>query len=397
MLVTYFFTSSAALRANAMGLAEQGRLLPVFTAGVLIVIACASLARRFRLVPWEARAWIIGGILILPYAVASLWLVFAQEHHFAVIYLHPVLGPAAAFAAALIAVPFELLARRGKALRWLPSAASLAGCAFLAANPEAAALPERVQAHRWTLPETAAVTEAAMRRGWTFEDLVFRLQGDACRELLIGMSLVAPPPGAAAPPADRQLRVVKVAREHPALAGRDGAISLGPTAVALIREIESWLRPARSRACRLPIGSGAPGLCAGATPRAQSAFVRERFLFVSRSYPEIHALDLPPPYLASYEIPLAPAAGQSRDFTLTEPGRSDCIWHFTRAEGVRVEGPLPARRVRLHSDDGGPALLVVEKPFGTEACGPLDLDRRYPPCLLETPPDDPLQADAGVS
>jgi hypothetical protein len=188
--------------------------------------------------------------------------------------------------------------------------------------------------------------------------------------------------------------VVKLPRESLPPAERGNAVTLGPTTLAVVRDVESWLEPERLRACRIPVGSALPPSCSAATPRMDGALDPERFLFVTRSYPEIHRLDLPPPYVAAYELPLQPGAGESRDFAFTEPGLAECTWYFTRVEGVRVEGALPARRVRLRSDDGRPALLVIEKPFGTHACHPLDLDRRYPPCLLETPPEDPIQARA---
>src|SRR5262249_36644370 len=112
------------------------------------------------------------------------------------------------------------------------------------------------------------------------------------------------------------------------------------------------------------------------------------------SFPEIHDLDLASPYVASYEIPLSPVAGETRNLTVADDTAAGCRWSITRVEGVQVEGHLPAYHVRLHSDTGAPGLLVVEKAFGTPGC-PVDvLDDRYPPCLLETPLDGPFQAVA---
>jgi hypothetical protein len=395
-LATCYFTSSAALRDNVAGLVEHGRLLPVLALGLAVLAAAALLAPRFRRSSWDARAWLVGSLLILPYALGSLWLVHSARHPFAVIYLHPVMGPAAVFTAALICAPFELFARRLAMLRWLPSAAAAGVFAFAAAHPGLAARLGRVEMGAWSLPDALAVAGAAVQRGWSYEDLVFHLQGNWCRELLIGMSAVAPPPGAAAGRDSRQLQVVKMKRESLLPAERQDAIPLGPDAVAVVREIESWLRPEHLRACRAPLGSVQSPVCAAATPRAAGAVARERFLFVSRSYPESHSLDLPAPYVATYEIPLAPAAGESREIALTDPSAPQCAWRFTRADGIRVEGELPSRRVRLHSNDGSPATLVIEKPFGASGCESFDLDRRYPPCLLETPPGDPLQGREGV-
>lgn len=396
LLATYYFTSSAALRANIMGLAAHGRFLPVLALGLVVTVVCVRLGRHFRRLPWESRAWLAGLILILPYALATVWLVFAQRHHFGVVYFHAVLTPAAAFGAALICVPFEFMARRFGALRWIPTAASLGALAFAATHLDLDVLLDRVQMSAWSLSDATAVSEVAVRHGWSYEDLILHLQGTWCRDLLIGMSVVAPAPESDGGRDSRQLQVVKMRRDALLPGEREGAIVLGPNTVAVAREIESWLRPDRLRACRVRVGSALPAVCADATPRAKGISARERFLFVSRSYPESHNLDVPPPYIATYEIPLAPIAGESRELSLSEPGLPDCVWQFTRAEGVRVEGELPSRRVRLRSDDGRAALLVIEKPFGTSACEPLDLDRRYPPCLLETAPGDPMQTREGI-
>ena len=163
-----------------------------------------------------------------------------------------------------------------------------------------------------------------------------------------------------------------------------------------MREVESWLRPESLRACRVPIGPGRDPVCSPAAPPPSGGLDPQRFLFATRAYPGIHDLDLPPPYVATYEIPLASVAGESRELALTDDAAPGCGWHITRVEGVRVEGVLPARRVRLRSDTGGPGSLVIEKPFGTAECNVADIDRRYPPCLLETALGDPLQSFAEI-
>jgi hypothetical protein len=115
-------------------------------------------------------------------------------------------------------------------------------------------------------------------------------------------------------------------------------------------------------------------------------------LFVTRSNPGIHSLDLPAPYVATYEIPLSPRAGETRDLSLADQATAECGWRFTHAEGLHVEGQLPARRIRLRSDSGNPGLLKIEKPFGTAACPSIDGDNRYPPCVFEMYPGDSLAA-----
>lgn len=395
---TYFLTSSAALRANFIALAQQGRLVPALAGGLVLVLLSALLGSRFRRLSWDARAWITGFILLLPFGLASSWLVFWQKHHFAIFYLHPILGPAAALGAAILSLPFELGARRWGALRWIPTAASAAAIAFVALGvwqPAASTTPS--VGNSWSLAESAAIADRATRRGWSHEDLLYRVQGTACRELLAGMSVTAPPPSGNPNRGPRQLQVVKLTRDAlPAFVEPDDVVPLGPTTVAVLREIESWLRPGSLRACRVPVASGSPALCSDATPRATGTLAPERFLFITRSFLEVHDLDLPPPYIATYEIPLAPGAGESRDLALTDHGAGDGSWRIARTEGVRVEGRLPARRVRLRSDTGSPGRLVFERPFGTRASSPGDIDMRYPPCVFEAPPGDALQALVGA-
>jgi hypothetical protein len=159
-----------------------------------------------------------------------------------------------------------------------------------------------------------------------------------------------------------------------------------------LRESDSWQRLEGLRACRQPTEPPVPATCVGSDALAPLA--PERFRFVSRSFPEIHHLDIGPPYVARYEIPLAPAVGASHDFRLIDDRvQGACSWRIARVEGLRTEDPLPSDHIRLHSDTGDPGLIVFEREFGTATCGGT-IDRRYPPCVLESEPDDPLMAIA---
>jgi hypothetical protein len=398
LVATCVITSSAALRANLIGLAERGLLIPALAGGVSLVLLCALLGSRFRRLSRDARAWLLGVILLLPFVLAALWLVFWEGHHFSIFYLHPILGPAAPLAGALLSVPFELAARWHRTVRWLPTAASVAAMALVAvAVWKRAAFAAAPQPTPWSLAEAAAVADRAIRHGWRYEDLTFRVQARACRELLTGMSLAAPAPGAPLHQGRRQLQVVKVPRAAvPASAGADDVVPLGPTTVAVVRDIDSWLQPESLKACRMPPDATAAPQCAAVTPTDTAALAPERFLFVTRSNPAIQGLDLPPPYRATYEIPLSPRAGESREVALTDSAAADGGWRITRVEGVRCASQLPARRAHLYSDSGDPGLLVIERAFGTAPRAPDEADLRYPPCVFETLPGDPLQALVGA-
>jgi hypothetical protein len=393
LLATCFITSRAALLGNLIGLASHGRLVPALAGGVVVVVLSAWLGPRFRRLSPASRAGAVGCILVLPFSLASLWLVFWQKHSFGVTYLHPILGPTAVLAGAIVSLPFEIAARWVGAVRWIPTTATLIGIAFMAFHREPTqALPAQVSSY-WTLAETRAIATELTKRGWSYEDAVFRLQGRACRDLLVGLSVEAPPPIPGSSHSSRQLQVVKATgADVTTVAGSHAIVDLARSRVAVVREIESWLRPEKLVACRAPLGSGQPPVCSDAIPKDLDALSPERFLFATRTFPGIHGLDLPPPYIATYEIPLVPGAGESRELALTDQASADCGWRITRAEGVQVDGQLPARQVRLHSSRGGRGLLVIEKPFGTTACAANDVDSRYPPCVFETPLGDPLLA-----
>jgi len=317
--------------------------------------------------------------------------VVVQQHAFGLSYLHPVLGPAAVLAAALVSIPFELVARGGGGrvgwVRWLPTAASAAGLGAL--GVVALQGPGAARAEPWTLTDGSAIARLAANKGWTYDELPFRIQSSACRELLAAMSVAAPRRREASDKGRKQLQVLLPTRDELVhLVGPHDEVALRRGQVAVVREIDSWLQPQKLVACRRP--PGAPPVCTAAHRTAVAN--TGAFLFLKRSFPEIHGLDLPAPYLATYEIPLAPLAGERRDLTLADHGSvAECDWRITRVEGVEVESPLPGLQVRLSSATGRPGLLVIEKLFGSAPCTDDVVDRRYPPCILETLPQDASQ------
>ncbi|HVM97891.1 MAG TPA: hypothetical protein VMT89_15965 [Candidatus Acidoferrales bacterium] len=382
ILFVYFVSSRAALRANLIGLSGRG-LAMALAGGVFTLLVAGGFGQRFRRLSSTARAWAIGWIIVSPFCVAASWFVFFQKHGFGGSYLHPIVGPAAVLVAAMVSVPFEAAAKYGAGWRWLPSIAALAALPLSARAPIP---PPSV----WSMAEARALVHAAARHGWSYEDLVFRLQSNDCRGLVTQMSAFAPPPTTTTDHGRRTLQALKARRSVAATLARPGEVTVLPSGeVLIVRQIESWLRFESLRVCRLPTASGAPQ-CESANLGAIEITDPQRFSFAMRSFPEIHRLDLPPPYVVRYEVPIAPRAGERRELILADASTPDCGWRITAADGVRVDDHIPARVVHLYSEEGAPGELIFERPVGTAACPFSDYDPRYPPCVLETQPGDAL-------
>ena len=395
LVLVCFLSSSGALSANIIDLAERANPALVLGGGVISVVLIALLGPWYRRLTWSARACIVGIVMTLPLGLASLWLVVAKGHHFSYFYLHPIFAPLAVLAGATLCIPFEVLARRRRALAWIPTAALLAVVAYLTVYEGKNAIFATPGPPHWTLAESGAIFEWAAERDWTYEDLLFHVQGNSCRELLAGMSVIAPPPHGLRRDDHRQLQVVKLGREEATeLEDGDGIIRVGARPVAYVREVDSWLRPKSLRACLAPLDPAHPATCSNAILPPAELLTPERFLFVLRTYPQIHDRDLPKPYVATYEIPLQPAAGETRELSVLDTDLPQCGWQMTRVEGIEIDARLPARRLRLHSTTGDRAVLVIERQWGVDPCS--SLDDHYPPCVLETLPGDRIQAIAGT-
>jgi hypothetical protein len=209
----------------------------------------------------------------------------------------------------------------------------------------------------------------------------------------------APPQGAPRRDPDRrQLQVLPASDDARARLAGATLVPLSHGTIAAVSSIESWLDTDRLIACRTPT-DGRAELCAGTTEPNVQEMAPDRFFASLYSDFGLHPINVPPPYVARFTIPLVPTAGEHRELRL-QPSDSfhdtempACSWHITRVEGVEVDRPLPARQVRLHSKTGAPGALVMEKPFGTDLCrGNGDMDRGYPPCVLESSGDPPSGA-----
>jgi hypothetical protein len=308
-------------------------------------------------------------------------------------------GPAATLYAAALCTPFELAARRIGPLRWAPTAVAVALLTTYVTGPVLGS------PRFWSVEDAQTIVTRAESHGYAFEDLVFHLQAPYCFELLSGMAMGAAPPATFAPArrGRRQLRVTRLRDAHAVPGAPAIVVPLSDDAVAVLRDIDSWMDTDRLIPCRVPT-DGRPAACADTTTRHMDQMTPERFVLSLYSDTGIHGLGVARPYVARYTIPLVPVAGETRELrvvpadSLHDSATAECGWRITRVDGVDADGPLPARRVRLRSATGTPGSLVVEKPFGTAACLDTgDLDENYPPCIVESsdafPADDPSAAD----
>jgi hypothetical protein len=389
MAGVYGMSSMTALENNLHMLARHPRISIALALLAILVASCTFLGAAFRRLSPAGRAWASGAILILPFGLAPLWIGLGEQHHFAPYYFHPVLAPLAAMGGAVLCAGCSVVVHR---MEFRPFATGI-GASLIALSLFPPWHPGIAgQTSDWRFTEARVVAEEIGKRGWSYEDLVYHLQANQCFDLLVRVSLVAPRPFAELRPYGRQIQVIKTTRD--AIAGLDGVDVVaipGEAQVLAVREIESWLRPELTRACRKPVAEGTGVTCAAAVGKSSELNSPEHFRFARRSLPAIHVPDSVRPYVESYEIPVFSIAGESRDFAIatpeTEPG---CGWRFTHVEGLVVDEPLPSKLLHVRSIAGGTGRLVLEGELDAAHCKKTTVS--YPPCVFEIAPGDPLRA-----
>ncbi len=391
-------TSGAALEANVRVLADRRWtviVLPPVAALAALVLASRCAAAFQRLAPWARAAW-VGVLLALPFAVASFWLVRVEGHWFDLRYLHPIWGPVAVFQAAIVCAPFLAFGDRlGGWAPWIPSVVAL----WLAIPQLSAPAPSPDALRTWALADATRIGLEAAKAGWSFEELAFRLQSRACSELLTGIA--AEGPRLTGERLVEELQYQVATADSPPESVPDGSVvvPLENGRVSVLRTVRSWMRPRGIVVCRQSLDRTVPPSCQHLADRRTRVWLDrsddgprppEEFSFEARAAVGMWPTDAVPPYVTRYRIPVHPRAGEAREFRLADPGVAGCRWEFVAAEGLPVEGPLPATRVRLRADRDGPGMLVVEKPFGVPSCPHREVEHSYPPCVWETQPGEPF-------
>lgn len=380
---------------NIRVLAERGWtfvVLPPVVALAALVLASWCAAAFHSLAPWARAAW-VGVFLTLPFAAASLWLVWVEGHWFEFRYLHPIWGPVAVFQAAIVCAPFLAFGDRLGRAQWIPSVVAL----WLTAPQLWAPPPPPPPEGTWALADATRIGLEAAKVGWSFDDLAFRLQSRRCSELLMGIAAEGPRLTGEPPMEGLQYQVATAeSAPEPAPAG-SVVVPLEGGGVGILRTVRSWMRPRGIVTCRQSIDRSAPPSCdnladrwATFRPDRSDDAPAEEFSFEPRAAITMWPVDAEPPYVTRYWIPMHPRAGEVREIRLADPGIAGCRWEFVAAEGVAVESPLPATRVRLRADRDGAGRLIIEKPFGAPACPDREVEQAYPPCVWETQPGEPF-------
>lgn len=381
LALTLVTTSWQTWYVNGMDLAQRHRL--GWPAGALILagFAAAAVSGAFRRLPRGGRAAVAGVIMVLPFLAGTIWVIAGLRRPFAPFYIHPVIGPGAVVAVALV---HESVRRtlRAPSLRSVPTVA-VWGVVLVALGFARPRLAEGSETF-WTVPDAERIAAWSRAHGWSYEDTIFRVQGPHCRDLAAAMAAYFPPPGKSTVPAASALRAI-IPSQGDVFRGAPFPHAGGQTVV--VSEVSSWLRPQELRACSVLRGAQSPQCASPDSPPGPKD--TDRFVYVDRAFPAVHKLNLLGWSWFRYEIPVVPDGPGARTFEVFDTSRPECRWQIAAVENLTTGTPLPASRVRLVSS-GVPGRIVLEKLSGPEGCLNPNERRDYPPCLLETRDDESL-------
>ncbi len=364
-----FSTSADGVRANIFELQRRHWLIPAGVVLLFIGVLSAAGRSRWQTLTPAARSWIVGAHFIGPFAVVGLWLQLVQQHDFSPTYLHPVIGPGAITVCAGLLGAVALLFR-GAGGRGPAGALSLATAVLLFVEAQPALARSSTNAPT-TFADARREAAALAAAGWTWDRLAGRVQGPACRQMTVGLSVYMPSVGAASAPSDAQLQIVE-----------EGPVSGEKGTNRHLQPIASWMRPDGLVACRVDAKTSS---CRPASlPKSKPSDSAEAPLLSDRTWLAVYPFDVSPPFTARYSVPLITVPGETRVIEIAEPAIGSCGWQFTAAEGIAARGPLPSSRVEVRSDGGGPGRLTIERVFGKPGCPTNRYESRYPPCLQES-------------
>ncbi len=387
VLVATCLSSSWQTWQDAYGqLRSHGFLLPALVGVAALLISGRVLATRFQRLPRGGRLFAAGAALTLPFLIGAAALELVLHHGIARHYPIAVLAPVSV----LLSAGLDGVLRRAAPalLQLVPLVTSLVAVGVLGFGIQAATSNRSGGLGGWTLVDADAIARAVLGRGWTYERALLQVEGSQCQDLTAALGLSLPAPDHKPIDETRALRWRLSARTP---AGADIAVPLQEGGFAVLDEIPSWLRPRESTVCYTPVGGGGKAQC------QQLALGGGPFLFSYRSFGSyVHSLDMEPPYLAQYEIPMIPASSGPRTIAvLTEAGQEKCGWRFVSVTGLKSDDALPASRITLRAGSAAEGKLVIARAFGTRECPEPRSDSHFPPCFFETDPGESGVAAAG--
>jgi hypothetical protein len=382
-LLTSMVTSRHALYQNAItarGLADW-RMVVLGLAGLALVVLLGALFRRLR-APW--RAAMVGIILCGPFVLGTAWVSGVRGKPFAwTYYWQPIGAPAAALVAGLtVAALRGLCFWSARARRWTDSiVVVLSLWLLLEASVRSDDAYRASPRQAWTFEDTRRVGDALKDMGWSYKQMLYRVQGPQCLSIVTGMGVFAAEPANESIDPFRHVQI-RLLSEGAGAANVAGSrfVPLTTGEVAELRELRSWVDFGGSRVCRRPSDAADGERCESATPK--EVVEPGRFNFEER-IPELYS-QIPPPVVMRLETPLriTPQEGRVIEFA-DSPFNPACDWIITRVDGVPTLGDLPARSVTILPSESTEARLIIEKRVGTPGCEWSWADDRYPPCLLE--------------
>ena len=379
LLVTHLALSPSAFAMNLRVFAEHGWLVPA-----LLGLAGWSLAARaarnpFQHLPIPARTAVLGGLVVLPWALGVVWLVLVQHHPHSDTYDNSALAPLAVGVAALGVFALERLAKLRRLQRH-PHAPPTVAVA-LACLPFLAAGEPQERYHTDTFAETEQLAAAVRKAGWTWPELPGHIGAMRCEGLLVGLS-AALPDVATTRNHSRQLRIL---RDTTTVLPGFSRVAVGGGRSLQLGEIDAWLQDRDITVCRKLLAGGRDD-CQPAGPYAAPP------LLAARSYPMWFAQDHAPttdsPHHVAWDVPWQAGADGERNVQLLDPMTfPGCAWRITQVSGATVDSALPARSVTLRASPGTRGVLRLEADSSRPGC-PAAIDRGNPPCWFESRPDE---------
>lgn len=365
---------------------------------VAAVIVIAVLFRRhwFRIANLNRKApsAVVAIVWVCPVIIGNLGFWATTDHGVVSRYWEPA-APALALIASFLAVLIgETLIRRvaGNLQRTtvtghlLPSAIALCLLASVWSGSRHLRNAERNQTDAGSFDDIAAISHQLSLSGLSWNSIASSWEGPSCWERVSAIGTFMPQgrPNAGAPRVALRVLIVDKASARELAGNGVDLAALGHSTIAAVSIINTWLDKDEAGVCR--IDAHDVRQCAHVHPVSTTP-QSDVFMFSSRAHPRVHDLPNGDHYVSEYAIPVRHGNNESdRLITILDEAGARCPWRIVSIAGAEFQGTLPNVSVRMLGKAAS-ATLVVSKRFDPVACGEA-IDRNYPPCVLETLPEE---------